>query len=149
MCSIIIGFMRKIADAIKGLFMKASRFIMNTDYITTQNDSELVITLNVPGIFTIAAGETKIFKTSASSPGSASKGYRCYFESTAYNYALTGCMEAALPIQGTNFTISVSRKADEFELMVQTPATPSARSFNTNAQVITAHIQTFVDPFSA
>lgn len=149
MLSIITGFMRKLAEAIRGLFMKASRFIMNTDYITTQNDSELVITLNVPGIFTIAAGETKIFKTTVTSKGSASKGYRCYFESTAFNYALTGGMEAILPIQNTDFTLSVSRKNDEFELMVQTPASTSARSFNTNAQVITAHIQTFVDPFQA
>lgn len=153
MFTTIIGFMRRIAGAIRGLFMKASRFIINTDYATTQNDSEITITLTIPGVFTIPRTQTKIWRTTVSAPGSASKGYRCYFTSTKYNYAITGCTEAKLKINGNtqynDFFISVSRKNDQFELAVHSLADISDRSFNDQAQVITAHIQTFVDPFQA
>ena len=145
--------MRELTGIIKGLFMKASRFIMNTDYATTQNDSEITITLTIPGVFTIPRTQTKIWRTTVSAPGSASKGYRCYFTSTKYNYAITGRTEAMLKINGNTqyntFYAEVSRKNDEFELVVHSLAYTSDRSFNDQAQVITAHIQTFVDPFQA
>lgn len=144
MLSTIIGFMRKI----KGAIMKACRFIMNTDYITPQNDTEIELSVTLPSSYTVPATQTRKFSASQTIKGAGSRDFRCYFTSTAFNYALTGCLEATLQFGSDTLWITVERAKDKFTLSVYGPAYPSSsHTFSGTGQTITAHIQTFKDAF--
>lgn len=130
--------------------MKASKFILNTDYITTQNDAEGEITIFIPSSIYIAPGEYKIVdKRSITLGKTASVGYRAYIKSTAFNDAIT-CVngEAYLMYGNTQMALSLSRDSkSNFSFAASFPASPSARTLTGTGQNITVHIQTFVDPF--
>ena len=136
---IIIGFTRKI--------MKAAHFILNTDYVTTQNDDEGQVSVSIPSSFYVAGGAIKDFTNSVTIPGSTSKSFRCYFTSTAFNYAVTGCVEGSIQFGNDEIVIKIARTKDTFTLIVSNLGRPSAHTYNGTSQVITAHIQTFIDPF--
>lgn len=137
----------KIWEFIKRSFMKASRFILNTDYATSQNDAEFTISVTIPSTYTVAAADIKKFSASKTISASASKDYRCYFTSTAFNYGLTGALEATLRYGSDDLFVTVERAKDKFTLVVYAPAKVSSHTYSGTSQVITAHIQTFVDPF--
>ncbi len=129
--------------------MKASKFILNTDYITPQNDAEGEITLFIPSSIYIAAGEYKIVDQRSITLGkTASTGYRAYITSTAYNKAIVSvCGETYIDYGGEQMAISLWRDKTTFTLSASFPASLSARTLTGTGQNITAHIQTFVDPF--
>lgn len=137
----------QVLELIKGLIMKACRFIFNTDYVTSQNDKDIDISVAIPSTFTVAAGVQQIFKTTVTLAGSASKDYRCYFTSTAFNYAVTGAFECQIQFGSDNLYAVVQREKDKFTLAVYNIADTSSHTYSGTSQVITAHIQTFVDPF--
>ena len=139
----IIGFMRKLKEVI----MKAAHFILNSDYITPQNDAEGQVTVAVPSSFYVPKATQQVFSSSVTIPGSTSKDYRCYFTSTAFNYAITGCAEGSFTFGSDELIISIARSKDTFTLRVFNLAQPSNKTFTGTGQNITAHIQTFIDPF--
>ena len=139
MFGFIIGFMRKI--------MKAAHFILNTDYVTSQNDAETTITVALPSSFYVPANTLQEYKATATIAGSASKDYRCYITSSAFSYAITGLCQGSLQFGNDTLTIDVRRSKDTFTLSVWPPKELSAKTYSGTGQVITAHIQTFVDPF--
>lgn len=129
--------------------MKASKFILNTDYITPQNDAEGEVTIFIPSSIYIPKGDVKIVSQSSITLGkTASINYRVYITSTAFSQAVTGvCNEAYIPFGGYNMTISLERSKNTFTLKAYFPASTSNRTLTGTGQNITAHIQTFVDPF--
>ena len=127
--------------------MKACRFIFNTDYVTHQNDAEFDISVSLPSSYTVPRTQIKKFSASKSIAGSASKDYRCYITSTAFNYAITGLLEGSLKFGNDTLLIAIEREKDKFTLSVYAPAEVADRTYSGTGQVITAHIQTFVDPF--
>ena len=129
--------------------MKASKFILNTDYITPQNSAEGEATVIIPSSIYIPAGTIKIVSSSTITLGkSASENYRAYFTSTAFPQAITGtCGEAYLPYGGSTMFIGIERTKTTFKVVAYFPASPSNRNLSGTGQNITAHIQTFIDPF--
>ena len=141
--------MLKLLNIIKGLIMKACRFILNSDYVTSQNDKEYTISVSLPSSFYVPANTLQEFKTTINVPNSASKDYRCYITSTAFNFGLTGVLEAGLKYGNDNLNIALIRDKNNYTLSVYAPKSLSAKTYSGTGQVITAHIMTFVDPFQA
>lgn len=129
------------------LIMKACRFILNTDYVTHQNDNEYTISVVIPSTFTVPAYSVQKFESSINIANSATKDYRCYIESTAFNYAITGVLCALLGYGSDELAIALERNGTKYTLRVWAAADSTAKTFSGTGQVITAHIQTFVDPF--
>lgn len=129
--------------------MKASKFILNTDYITPQNDAEGEITVIIPSSIYIPAGTVQIISQSSITLGkSASVGYRAYLTSTAFSQAITGIYGQAEVAYGNDqLVVTIEHSKTTFTLKAYFPASPSARTLTGTGQNITAHIQTFVDPF--
>ena len=127
--------------------MKACRFILNTDYVTSQNDSELELTVSLPSSFKTSASQVRHFTASKTLTGSASKDFRCYFTSSTQANAATGCYWSYLRYGSDDLIITVKRTKDKFTLDVYNLALTSSHTYSGAARVITAHIQTFVDPF--
>ena len=130
--------------------MKAAHFILNTDYITSQNDADYTISVSVPSTFTVPRYSTQQFKTSIDIKDSATKDYRCYLESTAFDYALVGVYSVTIKFGNDDITARIERTNDKYTLIVEAgnyDISGQPKTFNGQSQVITAHIQTFVDPF--
>lgn len=127
--------------------MKACRFILNTDYVTSQNDREFEITVALPSTFTVAADVEKHFKTSIAVPGTASMNYRCYFTTSTHQYATTGCVVCMLKYGNDQLTAAVTHTKDTFTLDIYNFAPASSHTYTGAGRTVTAHIQTFVDPF--
>ena len=139
--------MMRLWRLIKELIMKATRFILNTDYVTSQNDAEFTISVTIPSSFSAAVAEIKKFQTSKTVLGSASKDYRCYFTTSVDSYAVTGVMECMIDYGSDQLNCAVQRAKDKWTLCVYNLAYPTAKTYSGQARTITAHIQTFVDPF--
>ena len=139
----------KIATTITGYThnMKAAHFIMNSDFITPQNEGMAEVSVALPSSFYVPKYQNQVFSASVSIPGSASQDYRCYFTSTAFNYAITGCYGGQLRYGNDNLIISLVRSKDAFTLRIWNPAETENKTFSGTGQVITAHIQAFKDPF--
>lgn len=137
----------KIIKWIIGKIMKACRFIFNTDYVTHQNDAEFELSVALPSSWTVPRTQIKKYSSSKTITGSSSKDYRCYITSSAFNYAITGLLEGSLKFGNDTLNIAIERENDKFTLSVYAPANPNDRTYSGTGQVITAHIQTFVDPF--
>ena len=136
---------------IKGIreaIVKASRFIINSDYITTQNDDEFTLSVAIPSSYYVPRTQIKKFTASTTVKGATTKDYRFYVTSTAYNYACVGGLQYEI-VYGTPTTLTadIERSNDTFTLSVYAPADTVDRTYSGTSQVITAHIQTFVDPF--
>lgn len=127
--------------------MKATRFILNTDYVTSQNDAEFTISVSLPSSFSVSAAEVKKFSASKTVKGSASKDYRCYFTTTVNDYAITGGLEGSLRYGSDDLNIAVERAKDKWTLAIYNPAPVSAKTYSGSSRVVTVHIMTFVDPF--
>ena len=127
--------------------MKAAHFILNTDYMTSQNDADYTISVAIPSTFTVQAWQHIDFKTSLNILNSATKDYRCYFESTAFNYAMVGVYSVDIPFGNDSINARIERTEDKYTLIVSAGASGSAKTFSGTGQVITAHIKTFLDPF--
>lgn len=129
--------------------MKASKFILNTDYITPQNDAEGEMTIFIPSSISIPAGQVKIISQASITLGkTASVGYRAYITSTAFSQAVTGIYGQAEVVYGNSqMVVTIEHSKTTFTLKAYFPASPSARTLTGTGQNITAHIQTFVDPF--
>lgn len=127
--------------------MKATRFILNSDYVTAQNDAEFTISVTLPSSFSVSAAEIRRFTSSVTLKGSASKDYRCYFTTTVNDYAITGGLEGSLRYGSDDLNIAIERAKDKWTLAVYNPAPVSAKTYSGTSRVITAHIMTFVDPF--
>lgn len=127
--------------------MKATRFILNSDYVTAQNDAEFTISVTLPSSFSVSAAQIRRFTSSVTVKGSASKDYRCYFTTTVNDYAITGGLEGSLRYGSDDLNIAIERAKDKWTLAVYNPAPVSAKTYSGTSRVITAHIMTFVDPF--
>lgn len=127
--------------------MKATRFILNSDYVTAQNDAEFTISVTLPSSFSVSAAQIRRFTSSVTIKGSASKDYRCYFTTTVNDYAITGGLEGSLRYGSDDLNIAIERAKDKWTLAVYNPAPVSAKTYSGTSRVITAHIMTFVDPF--
>ena len=127
--------------------MKATRFILNTDYVTHQNDDEFTLSVSLPSSFTVAAGAVKKFSISKTVAGTASKDYRCYFTSSIHDYAVTGALEAETVFGSDTLYIALERAKNKWTLSVYNLAKTSSHTYSAGSRIITAHIQTFVDPF--
>lgn len=127
--------------------MKAAHFIINSDYITPQNEGTAEVSVAIPSSFFVPKYHNQEFKASVSIPGSVSQDYRCYFTSTAFNYAIVGCYGGELQYGNDTLVISLIHSKDAFTLRVWNSAELEDKTFNGTGQVITAHIQTFKDPF--
>lgn len=127
--------------------MKACRFILNTDYVTSQNDNEIEISVSLPSSFTTSASQVRHFTANKTLAGSASKDFRVYFTSSTQPYAATGCYWSYLRYGSDDLIMTVKRTKDKFTLDVYNLALTSSHTYSGAARVITAHIQTFVDPF--
>ena len=121
---------------------------MSTDFTTPQNDTELEISVNLPSSFYVPRTETKEFRGTKVIAGSASKGFRCYLTSTAYDYAITGCTSGDIDFGDKKLLFTVGREGNNFVFRIFALAYPTDRTFSGQAQTITAHIQTFIDPFN-
>ena len=141
----IIDFFRKVI----GKIMKPSRFILNTDYVTHQNDAEIEITISLPSSYTVPKNQTKKFSASKTLTGSSSKDYRCYITSSAFNFAITGVLEGQLAYGSNTMLLAIEREKDKFTFSAYMPATTVDKTYSGTGQTLTAHIQTFVDPFQA
>lgn len=139
--------MIKLWQLIKEFFMKATRFILNTDYVTSQNDAEFTISVSLPSSFSVSAAEVKKFSASKTVKGSASKDYRCYFTTTNTSYAVTGSFEVGIAYGSDYLQCAVQRQKDKWTLVVYNPATTSSKTYSGSSRVVTVHIMTFVDPF--
>lgn len=127
--------------------MKATRFILNSDYVTAQNDAEFTISVTLPSSFSVSTAQIRRFTSSVTVKGSASKDYRCYFTTTVNDYAITGGLEGSLKYGSDDLNIAIERAKDKWTLAVYNPAPVSAKTYSGTSRVITAHIMTFVDPF--
>lgn len=127
--------------------MKAAHFIMNSDYITPQNEGTAEVSVAIPSSFYVPKYQNQVFSASVSIPGSASQDYRCYFTSTAFDYAITGCYGGQMQYGNDYLVISLVRSKDAFTLRIWNLADIVDRTYSGTGQVITAHIQTFKDPF--
>lgn len=127
--------------------MKATRFILNTDYITSQNDAEFTISVSLPSSFSVSAGQVRTFSSSKTVKGTASKDYRCWFETTLNNYAVTGSFEVGIQYGSDYLQGAVQRQKDKWTLVVYNQAQTSAKTYSGSSRVVTVHIMTFVDPF--
>lgn len=136
-----------IFNKVKALIMKACRFILNSDYITSQNDAEYKISVSIPDSFSVPAAQVKEFKTTINIPNSATKDYRCYIESTAFDNAITGVLEGMVKYGNDKLMVSIRRNNSNYTLCVWMPADIVARTYTGTSQVITAHIMTFLDAF--
>lgn len=139
--------MIKLLEVIKNLIMKATRFILNTDYVTHQNDTEFTMAVSLPSSFSTSASEVKKFTTSKTVKGSASKDYRCYFTTTLNDYAVTGVLECQIQYGSDFLNCAIQRQKDKWTMCIYNMASPSAKTFSGSSRVVTAHIMTFVDPF--
>lgn len=139
--------MIKLLEVIKRLIMKATRFILNTDYVTSQNDTEFTISVSLPSSFTCAKAEVKKFTSSKTVKSSASKDYRCYFTTTLNNYAVTGAMDISVQYGSDELNCAIQRQKDKWTLCISNPAKVEAHTYSGSSRVVTAHIMTFVDPF--
>lgn len=128
--------------------MKANKFILNSDYATLQNTGEFEISVTLPSSYYQARTKIVEFKASRIVEASASANFRVYFTSTAYNYALTGCSECILPYGNDELNVTIQQEKDKFTLLIYHPALTTDKTFTGTAQTVTAHIQTFVDPFT-
>jgi len=127
--------------------MKAAHFIMNSDYITPQNEGTAEVSVALPSSFYVPKYQNQVFSASVSIPGSASQDYRCYFTSTAFDYAITGCYGGQMQYGNDKLVVSLVRSKDAFTLRIWNLAELENKTFSGTGQVITAHIQTFKDPF--
>lgn len=127
--------------------MKATRFILNTDYVTHQNDAEFTISVSLPSSFSVSAGQVKKFTTTKTVKGTASKDYRVYFTFTNNSYAVTGGLEASIQYGSDDLICCIQRQKNKWTLCMYNMAYPSAKTYSGSSRVVTAHIQTFVDPF--
>ena len=129
--------------------MKASKFILNTDYITPQNQAEGEITIFVPSSIYVPKTEYKRISQGSITLGkSASEGFRVYITSTAFNYAITGVTACAqLAFGNEQLILTIQRTKTTYTFSVSALASPSNRTITGTGQNLTAHIQTFVDPF--
>ena len=127
--------------------MKATRFILNTDYITSQNDAEFTLSVTLPSSFSVSAAQVKTFSDSKTVKSTASKDYRVWFETTLNNYAVVGSFETEIQYGADYLHCVVQRQKDKWTLVVYNPAPTSAKTYSGASRVITAHIMTFVDPF--
>ena len=127
--------------------MKACRFILNTDYITSQNDQEIEISVAMPSSFTVSANQVKHFKTTKTVPGSSSRNYRCYIVSTSHTYAAVGCVVCTMKYGSDQLMVAVTHNKDSFTLDIFNDPLGSSHTFSGAGRIVTAHIQTFVDPF--
>lgn len=133
--------------------MKPSRFILNSDYATLKNDAEGVVQLTVPNLVNIpASGDNVVYKATLQI-GTPSAGLRSYVTSSKYAYALSSpSFFLACKQDGYNSSASVdiSRNGQNIELRVTfASAYGAATKYTGMGQVLTLHVETFVDPFQA
>lgn len=139
--------MIKLWAWLKELIMKATRFIFNTDYATHQNDAEFTLSITLPASFSVSAGQVKKYTATKTVKGSASKDYRCYFNTSINNYGITGVLEVEIQYGSDILYGAIERQKDKWTLNVHNLATVSSHTYSGQARVVTAHIMTFVDPF--
>lgn len=131
--------------------MKACRFIMNTDYAMSQNDTEFDLSINIPSSWTQPHGTAAVveFKAEKTIEGSSSRDFRCYLTSTAFNFAIVNAQEAYLQFGNDLITIQIARSKNKYTLKAFGGKDPYYdKTYSGTGQTITAHIQTFKDPFS-
>lgn len=133
--------------------MKASRFIEATDYATLKNDASDSLSVTLPNSITLAQGAPNKVYRAEKTFGSSSSGWALTWNSTKYNYALTG---ASIQISGKQdgydaFVMgNVFREGNKFVLEVTVPSSSWASTTWTQiGQTITVDIQALIDPFLA
>lgn len=116
---------------------------MSSDYTMPCVDTEFTISIDIPNTLSPA----QELRASYTLPGSASKGFRCYMTSTAFDYAVVGCFGGEIGYNSNQAIVyKIARDQDKYELIVWSPF--ALQSISGQAQTLTAHIQTFLDPFN-
>lgn len=125
--------------------MKPCRFIFNSDYATPKNKGEFTISVFIPDTIFIPQNTYKKFSADYTVPVSKAEGYRCYVESTAFPYAVTGCYFGEIKYNDQlNLSFVLSRTETGYKFAIYTPKPSRDTTINGTAQTVTAHIQTFV-----
>lgn len=133
---------------------KPSRFIINSDFATTQNDAEGTVSVTIPStVNTLNTGANKVYSATINIGADASSGYRFYVTSSKYSYAISSpqfmvyCKEGGYE---SSFYGSIYRVGKSFKMEFTFAGTPGATNNYTNCgQVFTLHIQSFLDPFQS
>ena len=120
---------------------------MNSDYATLINDHEFTMQVTIPDRMYIPANERVYYRAEYTLEGSASRPYRCFIESSAFNYAVTGATAVQIKYGGIPLKCVVSKDGNKYKLTINTNKSSQARNITGTMQTVTAHIQTFVDPF--
>lgn len=148
--------------------MKSSRFILTSDFATTKNDAEGELTLLIPEEVIVYNGKANIVKSSEIELGSSKNaGMRYYLTSTseyAKDAIASSYFTIDMPIddydpqyghnyyQGEVYGSIYRVSGNKVRMEVTFPAGYSeaaggyTRYYGRN-QILTLHVQTFIDPF--
>lgn len=132
---------------------KPSRFILNTDFITTHNDMSGTVNLTLPS--TVNATNDRSYEATIDIGTDTASGYRFYITSSKFpGYAICApefnfkCKQDG---GDTSVGGSVYRQGKSFVFEVIFPGTggQGSTTYTDCGQTLTLHIQSFIDPFQS
>ena len=132
---------------------KPSRFILNTDFITTHNDMSGTVNLTIPS--TVNATNDRSYSATIDIGADTAAGYRFFITSTKFpDYAICApefnfkCKQDGYD---TSVGGSVYRQGKSFVFEVIFPGTggQGSTTYTDCGQTLTLHIQSFIDPFQS
>lgn len=132
--------------------MKASRFIMNSDFATPKIVRTVQLVVALPNSRTVEYDQPVNYEAKINIADIKGVSYRVYITSSKYSNAIVSPnFQVAAKQDGYDASLNggVYREGDNLVLRVQIPPNWASRATWTGMeQVITAHVQLFVDPFN-
>ena len=137
--------------------MKPARFILNSDYTTVRKTGSIDLSLTIPNSFTVAASAPQSYTvgTTSAAVGSPNDTFNIRFssslgmstDSTVYGYTKPSGASTTSPYDWIYFRVYKNGSTFIFTITAS-HNTGTAATFSGYGQTITAHIDTFKDPFS-
>lgn len=131
---------------------KPSRFILNTDFITTHNDMSGTVNLTIPSTVTVSSSDVK-YSATIDIGADMAAGYRFYITSSKFpGYAICAPefnFKCADGYGDASVGGSVYRQGKAFVFEVVFPYSGQVMTYSNCGQTLTLHIQSFIDPFQS
>lgn len=132
--------------------MKPGRFILNSDFCTNRKNSLGEISAQIPDPYTTPASQPgyKLLLGEVTVGDSTDNVY-VWFTSSRYNYATFGPLTSIAPAGATGLngvSAFVTKKKNKYSLYLQFGNQMQAQTYRGYGMTLTAHIQTYKDPFS-
>lgn len=132
--------------------MKASRFIMSSDFATPKIVRTVQLIVALPSTRTVRQGERIVYEAKVGIADIKGVSYRAYITSSKYSNAIVSPnFKITAKQDGYDDALNggLYREGNNLILRIQVPPAQGASSTWTGMeQVITAHVQLFVDPFN-